>query len=359
MIRKLLNFTQFILIMFVMLLFLIVLASMTATLNTVMSRSPAAEFSNVTSSLSSDFFVGLISQEIPGDSNKDITINTQKNTGLLLTAIGLSEQNKPVASEQDAQEPDSLQEHLPPEAQFIPEPLKQEVETVPTILETTPVKEDLQTNDPVILIYHSHNQESWLPELKDINKASLAFNPEINVTLLGERLQKNLKESNINSIHSKRDYQTAIKNFEYPKSYVYSKKTVKEALAVNRNIKYLFDIHRDSQGRSKTTVKVNNHNYAQVYFVVGEKNPDWKQNYKFAEKIHEKLNEKVPGISKGIYNKNAHGNGEYNQSLSPYSSLIEIGGVENTLEESYRTVDVLTEVISELTMDAKAVTNSL
>jgi hypothetical protein len=67
-----------------------------------------------------------------------------------------------------------------------------------------------------------------------------------------------------------------------------------------------------------------------------------------AKNIHEKVNKKYPGLSKGIYSKSSNGNGEYHQSLNPNISLIEIGGVENTLEESYRTTDVLTDVIAEL-----------
>lgn len=47
------------------------------------------------------------------------------------------------------------------------------------------------------------------------------------------------------------------------------------------------------------------------------------------------------------------GNAEYNQSLATDSALIEIGGIENTLEESYRTVDALAEVVSEIYFEAK------
>jgi stage II sporulation protein P len=41
-------------------------------------------------------------------------------------------------------------------------------------------------------------------------------------------------------------------------------------------------------------------------------------------------------------------NGEYNQSVAPDSVLIEIGGVDNTLKECYRTADVLAKIIAEL-----------
>lgn len=73
---------------------------------------------------------------------------------------------------------------------------------------------------------------------------------------------------------------------------------------------------------------------------------------KFAERLQKRLNDKVPYLSKGIYIKDsASGNGDYNQALSPNSALIEIGGVENNLEENYRTITVLAEVIQEIWLE--------
>jgi stage II sporulation protein P len=124
---------------------------------------------------------------------------------------------------------------------------------------------------------------------------------------------------------------------------------VREALSLHKDVQYLFDIHKDAEGRGKTTVTYKNIDYAQVYFVVRTNNPNWKQNFKFAGQLQELLNARIPNISKGIYRKDkSSGNGEYNQSVSGSIALIEIGGVENTLEESYRTIDVLAEVIEQL-----------
>jgi len=54
-------------------------------------------------------------------------------------------------------------------------------------------------------------------------------------------------------------------------------------------------------------------------------------------------------LSRGVWGKTAaNGNGEYNQSVSPGSVLIEIGGVDNTLEECYRTADALAKIIAEM-----------
>jgi stage II sporulation protein P len=41
-------------------------------------------------------------------------------------------------------------------------------------------------------------------------------------------------------------------------------------------------------------------------------------------------------------------NGEFNQSLSPRSVLVEVGGVDNTLAEGYRSAGILAEVLAEM-----------
>lgn len=199
----------------------------------------------------------------------------------------------------------------------------------------------------VVFIYHSHNRESWLPELegnvKDPN------DDKINITLVGKRLAKQLEAQGIGAEHSSQDYASTIKSYNWNNSYKYSQQTVKQALAANDDLQFFFDIHRDSQGRGKTTTKINGVDYAQVYFIIGHKNPNWKENEAFASRIQEKLEKDYPGLSRGIWGKSAaNGNGEYNQSVSPDSVLIEIGGIENTIRECYRTADALAEVISEV-----------
>ena len=72
----------------------------------------------------------------------------------------------------------------------------------------------------------------------------------------------------------------------------------------------------------------------------------------FTEKINEKLNEKYPSLSKGIYKKEGEGvNGVYNQDFSPYTILVEMGGPDNTIDEVLNTslafAECFLEVISE------------
>ncbi|WP_308638821.1 stage II sporulation protein P [Paenibacillus silvisoli] len=243
------------------------------------------------------------------------------------------------------------------------EPAPDETETDPAnekpdTTESTPPKQDEPAKPTtggrnVVFIYHSHSRESWFPE---IGSKKYAESSVKNISLLGKRLATQLKQNGIGALQSSTDYPTTIKDYNWNLSYKYSKKTVQEAMASNKDLTFYFDIHRDSQRRKNTTVTIDGKDYAQVFFIIGLGNANWKKNEAFANKIQEKMEKEYPGLSRGILGKSSKsGNGEYNQSLSPDSVLIEIGGVDNTLKESYRTVDVLAKIIADLYWDAEKV----
>ncbi|TVX94332.1 stage II sporulation protein P [Paenibacillus agilis] len=204
-----------------------------------------------------------------------------------------------------------------------------------------------QLNNKVVFIYHSHNRESWNPVLK--SKSSNPNDSELNITLVGKRLQDQLEKRGVGAAHSDKDYASSVEGYKWNQSYKYSHSTIKEAMSQHQDLQFFFDIHRDALGREDSTVTINNKSYAQVYFIIGHRNPNWKKNEKFASEIHSRLEKDYPGISRGIWGKSAaQGNGEYNQSLSPNSVIVEIGGIDNTLEESYRTVDLLADLIADI-----------
>jgi len=210
----------------------------------------------------------------------------------------------------------------------------------------------------VVFIYHTHNRESFIPELETKN-ISEAYHPTQNITLVGKRLGEELEKLGIGSVISTKDYWTLLDPGKYYLSYKLSLDTVQTTLQNNDDIKYIFDIHRDGVpgGKEKTTRNINGVDYAAVYFIIGEGNKNYQENKEFAIKIHESLEKLYPGISKGIAEKQktSGSNGEYNQSVSPYSLTIEIGGVYNTLEEEYRTAKALAEAIVDIYWEAEKV----
>lgn len=289
----------------------------------------------------------LLAHEIPGLGN-DSSFLLRKGQG---NEIAAAPQDYMPAKEvkPEKQKPSPIVEILPTTS-----PVK--IITSTPVPSTKPVSASVKANKKnVVLIYHSHNRESWVPELgiKDPDKA---YDDKTNITLVGKRLAQNLQDLGIGAVDYSTDYTSVEKGFKFTYSYKYSAKTVREAFAANPAIQYVFDIHRDSQNRNLTTKTIKGKDYAQVLFIIGQKNPNWQLNEQFATQIHEGMERKMPGISRGIWGKSAHdGNAEYNQSLSPNNILIEIGGPFNTIEECNRTVDLLANVIADLYLDSEKV----
>lgn len=210
----------------------------------------------------------------------------------------------------------------------------------------------------VVYIYFTHNRESYIPYLKGVNNPDNAYHSQLNVTKVGEQLKTSLEDRGIGTFVDKTDVQANLnkKGLNYAQSYQESRSVVQTAMATNRDLHYLIDIHRDSQRRGVTTIDINGKSYAKLDFVIGGKNPNYEKNLKLAKDLHELLQKKYKGLSRGVLLKKGTGsNGVYNQNLSESAILIEFGGVDNTFEELNRSADALADVFSEYYWQAEKV----
>jgi stage II sporulation protein P len=211
----------------------------------------------------------------------------------------------------------------------------------------------VSNQDPLVYIYQSHNSESFFTESKT-NDPSKAFHDTKNITLVGERLSQSLKKKGINSLHDETNIMQMLKEkgLQFSDSYKVSREPLEEALANNKTIKMVFDIHRDSRKRNETTINLDGKDFPSIAFIVSKSSVNYEENLKFAELLHNKMEETYPNLSRGVFVKdNPPKQNTYNQELFGNSVLLEIGGPENTLDEEYRTVDVLSEVIKEIFSD--------
>lgn len=218
-----------------------------------------------------------------------------------------------------------------------------------------------QTTEPAVMIYNTHNRESFLPHLDNVTDPNQAFHSEVNVTLVSQHLNKALAKHGIGSIVDQTDFTQVLhdKGWEYWQSYQASREVVKTVVAQNEKINYLFDIHRDSRRKDDTTVTINGEAYAQVFFVIGADYEGNQKNIDLARTLHENLEQNYPGLSRGVAEMGGAGrNGVYNQDLSKNAILIEFGGVDNTLDELYRTTEALAEVFANYYWEAEAVTKN-
>ena len=181
---------------------------------------------------------------------------------------------------------------------------------------------------------------------------------KINISLVSKRLSDELGKRGIKNIFDPTDHQQILqeKGLSYALSYAASLKTVKAALAQNPDIGYSFDIHRDSTKKDRTTVKIDGKSYARPFFIIGKRNPHWEKNAELANDSSA-IRKKYPGLSIGVFAK-GEGNGEYNQSVSPNSVLIEVGGIENSLEECYNTTAALADVFADIYFEEDMKVNS-
>lgn len=200
------------------------------------------------------------------------------------------------------------------------------------------VKEEKNT-PPIIYIYNTHQTEKYLPN-------NDSFKPT--VMHASKYLNEQFNKNDLPSIFENRNVNELLveNNWSYGSSYKVSRKYMEEAYKENNTIKYFFDIHRDAGSHTYTTLCIENKCYAKILFLIGLENPNYLENQLYAEELHKRLNEKVNGISKGILQKQGKKvNGIYNQDFSPRVILIELGGENNSVDEVYNTLNVLSEVL--------------
>ena len=200
---------------------------------------------------------------------------------------------------------------------------------------------------PLIYIYNSHQTEEYLPS----NFIESEVKPTV---MMADYIMEDIfNKNNFNTIVEERSIKQKLNenNWKYYRSYDASRIYIDDTKTNNPSIKYFIDVHRDSLKRDKTTVEINGKSYAKTIFLIGLENDNYNENLEFTTKINDKLNEKYPNLSKGIYKKGVEGvNGVYNQDNSKYTILLEIGGPENNTTEVLNSTlafaDCFMEVIS-------------
>lgn len=200
------------------------------------------------------------------------------------------------------------------------------------------IKEEKNT-EPIIYIYNTHQEEKYSDE-------GTLYKP--NVLHASKYLSEMFNNNGLTSIVENRSISKVLNEngWAYGKSYKVSRTYLEDTFENNKSLKYFFDIHRDAGSHSYTTLCTDNTCYAKLLFLIGLENPNYYENQKYAEELSKRVNEKVKGISKGILQKQGKKvNGVYNEDFSPRLILIEVGGENNTMEEVYNTLNVLSEVL--------------
>lgn len=180
------------------------------------------------------------------------------------------------------------------------------------------------TENPVILVYHTHGSEGYRNG---------------SILRVGRQLALELCRRGYRVLHL-----TAI--FDFPgrgSAYQRARAFLEPFLAAHPSLQILVDVHRDAPGRDQTTGRLDGKEAVRILLVVGRQNPRFDDTDRLARAFVVGLVGRQSDLNRGIRYKD----GRYNQDLRPLSLLVEFGGVSNTLEEALRTVPVVAEVIRE------------
>ncbi|MDD6810794.1 MAG: stage II sporulation protein P [Lachnospiraceae bacterium] len=197
--------------------------------------------------------------------------------------------------------------------------------------------------NPQILIYHTHSQESFAD--------SVPGDESTTIVGAGEKLAELLRDKyGYNVIHYTESFDKEARDYAYTNALP----AVEQVLADNPSIEVVIDLHRDEMPDDRRLVMdLQGRPTAQFMFFNGLsrtksgatieylENPNLEENLAFSFQMQVASNEYYPGIARRIYLKAYR----YNMHLRGKSLLIELGAQNNTVEEIMNAVDPLAHVI--------------
>lgn len=199
------------------------------------------------------------------------------------------------------------------------------------------------SKEPTVYIYNTHQTEKYY-----MNKYE-PYNIIPTIMTTSYMLKERLEEYNIYSIVEEESVSKVLKKnkWNYASSYKVTESFLKKRKEQYPSLNFFIDVHRDSVNKKISTINIDDIEYARILFIIGLENKNYNDNLKVTEKINKEIEEKYPGLSRGIYKKKGAGvNGVYNQNFSPNCILIEFGSEKNTIDEVYNTVKVIGKILA-------------
>lgn len=232
---------------------------------------------------------------------------------------------------------------FPNNEKFVPAPPEEKIVYAANDLIVSDVAPPRYTHKVLLVFTHSH--ETYKPFVENETGMVAVYDNQRNLFSMHKLFEDYFRLNGMAAKTLDVDVMSVMK--KQGKSFPEAYKTVRpyiEAELKGNQYDLILDIHRDSASRNKTTIVHKNVSYAKIAFVIGAENPNYKYNKSIAQAISNSMNEIIPNISRGIIEKKGSGvDGVYNQDLAKEMILVEIGGIDNTEDEVYRTVAVLAQ----------------
>jgi stage II sporulation protein P len=218
-----------------------------------------------------------------------------------------------------------------------PEGVNPPVESQP--IEPQPTSIPMLSDQPVVLLFHTHTSESFLP----VGGKDHIY-PKGDIVKIGAYLKELLEEKyRIRCLHS----ETVLDEIPFRLSYNRSRVAVQNLLKENPGIKVVLDVHRDATPGVKAKTVINGKDTATIGIVVGSdkmglEHPHWKKNQQFANELADAMNLYYPGLNSRVLVSEAR----YNQDLHDHALILEFGDQNSTMEELNRAVELFAGVLA-------------
>lgn len=209
------------------------------------------------------------------------------------------------------------------------------------------------TEEPQILIIHSHTTEAYAMDGTDIYTESgtaRTTDNYYNMVRVGEAMAEVFRAAGFGVVHDTElyDYPT------YNGAYTRSGAAIEAWLEQYPTIQIVLDVHRDALEAEdgtvyKTAAEVNGEKVAQCMLVVGtdaggQTHDNWRQNLALAVEVQHQVNADYPTLARPIVVRSSR----FNQQLTPGSLLVEVGTHGNTLQEALAAARLFAQSMAEV-----------
>ena len=201
----------------------------------------------------------------------------------------------------------------------------------------------VEENKDIVYIYNTFQTDKYRSNYFN------SYSVSSYVTQASFMLKEYLSSFNIGSIVEEESVVKVLKeqNIMYSNTYAASRILMEEASKNHPDLEMFFDLQVSDYEREATTVEIDGENYAKILFVVGTNNGTYLENQEFATELNSILESINPALSRGVSLRGGVGyQGVYNQDFSSKVLLIQVGGINNTIDEVNRSMKILAEVIA-------------
>lgn len=190
----------------------------------------------------------------------------------------------------------------------------------------------LGTARRVIVLYHTHSDESYLP-----TDGAASRRASGGIFDVGTQLASGLSASGFTVVHDR-----AVHDPHDAGAYPRSRRTVLRNLQFGPTL--LYDVHRDASPAEVYTTEIGGEKTSRVLIVVGGGNPLSGANLALARRLKTAADELYPTLVRGIL----VARGNYNQDLDPGAILLEMGTAWIPKEWAVRAADLWADVTAAL-----------